>query len=120
MYVATNRSPKTIPAGRATGVNRYIILDLRVDPGVNAFLALDTDIDLDEMDAATQSIEFARASNAVAFIAPNVGKNFGVGIETGSVLEDIFREQERYRVVRRHISVVNGSSSSMRQVCGVQ
>lgn len=68
---------------------------LRIDPGVNAFLALDADIDLDEMDAATQSIEFARASNAVAFIAPKVGKNLGVGIETGSVLEDIFREQEQ-------------------------
>jgi hypothetical protein len=68
---------------------------LRIDPGVNAFLALDAGIDLDEMDAATQSIEFARASNAVAFIAPKVGKNLGVGIETGSVLEDIFREQER-------------------------
>jgi hypothetical protein len=68
---------------------------LRIDPGVNAFLALDAGIDLEEMDAATQSIAFARASNAVAFIAPKVGKNLGVGIETGSVLEDIFREQEQ-------------------------
>jgi hypothetical protein len=68
---------------------------LRVDPGVNAFLALDAGIDLDEMDAATQSIAFARASNVTAFIAPKVGKNLGVGIETGSVLEDIFRPQEQ-------------------------
>lgn len=68
---------------------------LRVDPGVNAFLALDAGIDLDEMDAATQSIAFARASNVTAFIAPKVGKNLGVGIETGSVLEDIFRKQEQ-------------------------
>jgi hypothetical protein len=57
---------------------------LRIDPVVNAFLALDAGIDLDEMDAATQSIEFARTSDAVAFIAPKVGKNLGVGIETGS------------------------------------
>ena len=75
---------------------------LRIDPGVNAFLALDAGIDLDEMDAATQSIEFARASNAVAFIAPKVGKNLGVGIETGSVLEDIFREQEQGGVTSSH------------------
>lgn len=68
---------------------------LRIDPGVNAFLALDAGIDLDDMDAATQSIAFARASNVVAFIAPKVGKNLGVGIETGSVLEDIFRAQEQ-------------------------
>ncbi len=57
--------------------------------GFNAFLAIDVGIDLDEMDAATQSIEFARASNAVIFVAPQVGDNLGVGIEIGSVLEDI-------------------------------
>ncbi|HET7325438.1 MAG TPA: hypothetical protein VFJ06_14015, partial [Halococcus sp.] len=46
---------------------------------------------LDEMDAATQSIEFARASNVVVFIAPQVGDNLGVGIEIGSTLEDMLR-----------------------------
>lgn len=46
------------------------------------------------MDAATQSIEFALASNAVIYLVPAVGDNLGVGIETGSVLEAIFREQE--------------------------
>lgn len=55
----------------------------------NAFLAIDVGIPLDEMDAATQSIAFARASNAVVFVAPQVGDNLGVGIETGSTLEDM-------------------------------
>ncbi len=59
------------------------------DRGFNAFLAIDVGIPLDEMDAATQSIAFAQASNATVFIAPQVGDNLGVGIEIGSVLEDI-------------------------------
>lgn len=57
--------------------------------GFNAFLAIDVGIPLDEMDAASQSIAFARASNAIVFIAPQVGDNLGVGIEIGSVLEDV-------------------------------
>ena len=60
------------------------------DRGFNAFLAIDVGISLDEMDVATQSIAFARASNATIFIAPQVGDNLGVGIEIGSVLEDLF------------------------------
>jgi hypothetical protein len=59
------------------------------DRGFNAFLAIDVGIPLDEMDAATQSIAFAQASNATIFVAPQVGDNLGVGIEIGSVLEDI-------------------------------
>ena len=59
------------------------------DRGFNAFLAIDVGIPLDEMDAATQSIAFATASNATIFIAPQVGDNLGVGIEIGSVLEDL-------------------------------
>jgi hypothetical protein len=59
------------------------------DRGFNAFLAIDVGIPLDEMDAATQSIAFAQASNATIFIAPQVGDNLGVGIEIGSVLEDM-------------------------------
>ncbi|WP_227378486.1 DUF7509 family protein [Haladaptatus halobius] len=59
------------------------------DRGFNAFLAIDVGIPLDEMDAATQSIAFAHASNATIFIAPQVGDNLGVGIEIGSVLEDL-------------------------------
>ena len=59
------------------------------DRGFNTFLAIDVGIPLDEMDAATQSIAFAQASNATIFIAPQVGDNLGVGIEIGSVLEDL-------------------------------
>lgn len=67
---------------------------LRTDPGVNAFLALDIDIPLREMDAATQSIEFAFASNAVIYLIPKLGENLGVGIEAGSVLEAIFQRDD--------------------------
>ena len=60
---------------------------LRVTPGVNAFLALDIGIDTTDVDAATQSIEFTRCSNATAFVVPFLGHNFGVGEEAGSILE---------------------------------
>ncbi|MEE6209121.1 hypothetical protein U3A55_02970 [Salarchaeum sp. III] len=58
------------------------------DAGLNAFLATDIDIPLTEMDAGTQSLEFARASNVVLFVVPSGGRNLGVGIEVGAVLED--------------------------------
>lgn len=74
---------------------------LRGEVGVNAFLAIDVDIPLDEMDAATQTIEFARASNVVTFIAPSVGKNLGIGIETGAVLADL-EDAHQERVVFVH------------------
>lgn len=74
---------------------------LRADAGLNAFLAVDADVDLDEVDAATQSIEFALASNVIALIAPQVGKNLGIGIETGSVLEALDGEDHE-RVVFVH------------------
>ncbi|WP_227355731.1 DUF7509 family protein [Haladaptatus salinisoli] len=75
---------------------------LRTEPGVNAFLAIDIDIPLEEMDAATQSIEFALASNAVIYIVPRIGDNLGVGIETGSVLEAIFRERDERTPTSAH------------------
>ena len=59
------------------------------DRGFNAFLAIDVGIPLEEMDAATRSIAFAQASNATIFIAPEVGDNLGVGIEIGSVLQNL-------------------------------
>lgn len=69
---------------------------LRRVANVNAFLAIDVNISLEEADAATQSIQFAAASNVTAFIVPQVGKNLGVGIETGSVLASLDDEdQER-------------------------
>ncbi|WP_255196524.1 DUF7509 family protein [Halorarius litoreus] len=71
----------------------YVRDRLRTDPGVNAFLAVDIDIPLEELDAATQSIEFAFASNAVIYVIPKLGDNLGVGIEAGSVLEALYRER---------------------------
>lgn len=72
---------------------------LRTTPGVNAFLAVDANISLDEMDAATQSIRFANASNVVAFIVPHLGDNLGVGMEVGAVLEELYPDSERVLVV---------------------
>ena len=69
--------------------------DLRTGPGVNAFLAVDVAIDLEELNAVRQTIEFARASNAVVFVIPMVGKNVGVGIEVGSVLQEDEPANER-------------------------
>lgn len=60
---------------------------LRNDPEVNAFLAVDVDIDVKAVNAVTQSIEYTRCSNATAFVVPFLGHNFGVGEETGSILE---------------------------------
>ena len=65
---------------------------LRTNAGVNAFLAIDIDVQLSELDAATQSIAFARASNAIVYVVPAVGDNLGVGIEVGSVLEALYAE----------------------------
>ena len=71
----------------AQALLRRIQGKLRVAPGVNAFLALDIDVDTDDIDAATQSIEYTKCSNATAFIMPFLGHNFGVGEEAGSILE---------------------------------
>lgn len=98
--------PENVDFGRLVGADvdldqQEAVLDLllfvrdrlRTDPGVNAFLAIDIDIPLEEMDAGTQSIEFALASNAIVYIVPKIGANLGVGIETGSVLEALYRER---------------------------
>jgi len=69
--------------------------------GVNAFLATDPDISLDEMAAGTQTLEFARASNVVLFVVPRRGKNLGVGIEVGAVLEDM-TDRQHERIVFLH------------------
>ena len=62
---------------------------LRANPGVNAFLALDIDVDTDDVDAMTQSLEYTRCSNATAFVVPFLGHNFGVGEEAGSILDTL-------------------------------
>jgi hypothetical protein len=79
------RSKDDIDAAQA--LLRRVQGELRVTPGVNAFLALDVDVDTDSVDAATQSLAFTRCSNATAFVVPFLGHNFGVGEEAGSVLE---------------------------------
>lgn len=63
--------------------------ELRTNPGVNAFLAIDVGVDTDDVDAVTQSIEYTRCSNATAFVVPFLGHNFGVGEEAGSILESL-------------------------------
>ena len=68
---------------------------------MNAFLAVDTDVDTDDVDAVTQSIEYTRCSNATAFVVPFLGHNFGVGEEAGSVLETL-AETHGERVVFVH------------------
>lgn len=73
----------------AKALLRRVQGSLRADPGVNAFLATDVDVETDTIDAVTQSIEYARVSNATAFIVPFLGHNFGVGEETGSILENL-------------------------------
>ncbi len=73
----------------AQALLRRVQGELRTEPGVNAFLALDVDVDTDDVDAVTQSIEYARCSNATAFIVPFLGHNFGVGEEAGSILENL-------------------------------
>jgi hypothetical protein len=76
--------------------------------GFNAFLATDADISLDKMDAGTQSLAFARASNAVLFVVRHDSKNLGVGIETGAVLEDM-SDRARERVLFLHESGVRSA-----------
>lgn len=79
--------------------------ELRTDPGINAFLAVDVDVETSETDAITQSIEFARCSNATAFVVPFLGRNFGVGEEVGSVLENL-SDNHGERIVFLHESDV--------------
>lgn len=71
---------------------------LRTTPGVNAFLAVDANVSPDEMDAATQSIRFANASNVIAFVVPHLEDNLGVGMEVGAVLEELYPDSERVLV----------------------
>jgi len=81
------RSKDDIDAAQA--LLRRIQGELRADPGLNAFLAIDVGVDTDHVDAVTQSIEYTKCSNATAFIVPFLGHNFGVGEEAGSILETL-------------------------------
>ncbi len=73
----------------AKALLRRIQGSVRADPGANAFLAVDVDVDTGEIDAVTQSIEYARCANATVFVVPFLGHNFGVGEEAGSILENV-------------------------------
>jgi len=88
---------------------------LRVGPGVNAFLALDVDVDTDDVDAATQSIQYTQCSNATAFILPFLGHNFGVGEEAGSILEAL-SETHSDRLIFVHEYDVKSSMIRFAQV----
>lgn len=76
-----------VPDEAAFGLLEVVRDGLR-EQGFNAFLATDAAVPTDRMDAGTQTVAFARASNAVVFVVPVHGRNLGVGIETGAVLED--------------------------------
>ncbi|NGM70921.1 hypothetical protein G6M89_18255 [Natronolimnobius sp. AArcel1] len=89
----------------AKALLRRVQGDLRTDPGINAFLAVDIDIDTDAVDAVTQSIEYSRCANATVFIVPFLGHNFGIGEEAGSVLENL-AETHGDRIVFVHESDV--------------
>ncbi|MFP8956669.1 hypothetical protein ACLI4Y_08065 [Natrialbaceae archaeon A-CW3] len=86
---------------------------LRTEAGVNAFLAIDVDVPLEELDAAAQSIAFARASNAVIYVVPAMRDNLGVGIEVGAVLEALYAgddpDEHRERVMFVHESGVRSA-----------
>jgi len=86
---------------------------LRTESGVNAFLATDPEIPLEELDAATQTIAFARASNAVIFVLPRTGDNLGVGVEVGAVLEDSYESEASERADRTAVIHQSGVTSAM-------
>lgn len=88
--------------------------DLRSQNGVNAFLATDPEIPLHQMDAATQSIEYTKAADATIFVAPAMGDNLGVGIETGSVCEHLNEQPLLEKVV--FFGEVNVESSMVEAV----
>jgi len=81
------RNQETIDEAQA--LLRRVQGALRVDPGVNAFVAVDMDIDIEETDAVTQSIKYAQCSNLTVFVLPYLGHDFGVGEEAGSVLANL-------------------------------
>lgn len=87
---------------------------LRTDPGVNAFLAIDVDVDVNDVDAVTQSIEYTRYSNATAFIVPFLGRNFGVGEEAGSILETLSESHGDRLIFVHEANVRSGMIQSAR------
>ena len=80
------------------------------DRGFTAFLAIDVGIDLDEMDAATQSIVFAQASNATISLPQRSAIISASGSRSG-VSSKIFYTQLECRgrqLTRHHQSAHDG------------
>lgn len=93
---------ETLEKDRAWQLLERIREELREEVGVNAFLATDAGIDAETMDYASQSLLFSEVSNAVIFVTPALGKNLGVGVETGSVLEYLPENDIRHRTLFIH------------------
>jgi len=98
----------------AQALLRRVQGSLRVDPGVNAFLAVDIDVDIDTVNAVTQSIEYARCSNLSIFVLPYLGHNFGVGEEAGSVLANLSETHGERMVFLHEDDVTSAMISSAR------
>lgn len=92
---------------------------LRAEPGVRAFVATDvgvpTERDVEEVDRKVrglspldQSIEYARVSDAVAFVLDEAGRNAGVASEIGAILGEFdlrLRNSDRPRKPRRRFRI---------------
>ena len=72
-----------------------MLRDVVRNAGFNAVIATDIGIPGREMDFAEQSVRFAKASNAVAFIVPHLAKNEGVCIEIGNVLTELSSSHQK-------------------------
>lgn len=71
--------------------------------GYDAFIATDPDIPLTEIGGLDQSLQFARASDAVVFVLPYLTENEGVAIEIGYVLPRLSLRRQRRVLVCREV-----------------
>jgi hypothetical protein len=91
------------PESDADDLLREVRDRLRAGPGVNAFVADDLGFD-----AAPRSVQLARASNAVAVIAPDLG----VPARTASVLDDAAESDRLDRVALVHEAVPGSTTTA--------
>lgn len=84
---------------------------IREKYGANAFIATDANVPLsddapDGVDALTQSVHYAKAADATAFVLPYGGIRDGVNIEIGTVLENrippegVIDDPDRYHIFK--------------------
>lgn len=96
---------------------------IREHYGANAFIATDADVPLSDeapngVDALTQSVHYAKAADATAFVLPYGGIRDGVNIEIGTVLEnriapeDIKDNPDRFHIFKEK----NVSSTTLSDV----